>query len=458
MNKLKHSILVILLLVACCSLAQAQDTAALPSQGTVVDGVAAVVGKNIIKISDVENAFAQMRVSQGMAHAQENRCNILESMLISKLLVHKGQVDSVEVSDDDVETQVDYYLKQYVRQYGSKEAMKAATGYSYDDFHDIYFDLVKDRILTQRVQYNLTDKVKVTPAEVSEFYNSIPKDSVPAVAAEYEVSEIVLQPEVPEAEREAVRIRLAELRERVLKGESFSMLATLYSQDGGSAKKGGELGFFTRGDMVAPFEAAAFALKPGEISPIIESTYGFHIIQLIERRGNSINVRHILLSPKVSPEDMLRARVKLDSIANQIRLGHITFDAAAKQYSTATSAKQGGKAVNANTGNGRFDDATLQTRYPGISFASMDTGEVSNATTVTTDNNESAYQIVRMDKKIPEHQANLNDDYDKLYNAALSKAKNDKVMDWAAKQIKNTYIRIADDYKDCNFRLDWLKK
>ena len=215
------------------------------------------------------------------------------------------------------------------------------------------------------------------------------------------MSEILLQPQVPEAERDAVRAQLAALRERVLKGESFSMLATLYSQDGGSAKKGGELGFFTRGDMVAPFEAAAFALKPGEVSPIVESVYGFHIIQLIERRGNSINVRHILITPKVSAEDLLRTRVQLDSLANQIRLGKVSFEEVAKAYSPANSAKLGGKAINSNTGNNRFDDATLQTRYPGISFSSLDTGEVSNATAVTTDNNGNAYQTCAWTRKSP---------------------------------------------------------
>ncbi len=437
---------------------QAQSHDSLSNSGVTVDGVAAVVGRSIVKFSDVENSFAQLRVSQGLVNAKETRCNILESVLISKLLVYKGEVDSVEVTDDEVEQQVEYYLKQFERQYGGREGMKAATGYTYDEMHDIYFDLLHDRILTQRVQYSLTENVKITPAEVSEFYNKIPADSLPVVPAEYEISEIVLQPQVNEEERDAVRAQLAELRERVLKGESFSMLATLYSQDPGSAKRGGELGFFTRGDMVAPFEAAAFALKPGEVSPIVESVYGFHIIQLVERRGNSINVRHILLSPKVNAEDMLRARVKLDSIANQIRLGNITFEDAAKQYSTSSTAVLGGKAINTNTGANRFDDATLATYYPGISFASMNAGEVSNATAVTLENNANAYQIVRMDRKIPEHKANLKDDYDKLYNAALSQAKNDKLMDWADKQIKNTYIRIADDYKDCNFKLNWLKQ
>lgn len=425
---------------------------------TVVDGVAAVVGQNIVKFSDVENAFIQMRVRQGQENAYANRCNILESMLVNKLLVHKGQVDSVEVTDEEVEEQVDYYLKQYVRQYGSKEAMKAATGYSYEDFHDIYFDLIKERLITQRVQYNLTQTVKITPAEVDEFFKKIPTDSIPDIATEYELSEILIQPEINETERENVRTRLAELRERILQGENFSMLATLYSQDPGSAKKGGELGFFTRGDMVPQFEAAAFALKPGEVSPIVETSFGFHIIQLIERRGNSMNARHILLIPKVSPDDLLKARVKLDSIANQIRLGNMTFEKAAKQYSTADNGKIGGCATNGNTGGKRFDDAALTQYYPGISFSSMDAGEVSNATAFTTEDGKDAYRIVTITKKVPGHKANLKDDYDKLFSAALNQAKNDKVMDWAAKQIENTYIRIADEYKDCDFKLNWLKK
>ncbi len=458
MNMFRTWIATIALTMLGTATLQAQTNDSIANAGVTVDGVAAVVGRNIVKISDVETAFAQMRASQGLVNAHENRCNILEGLLISKLLVYKGEVDSVEVTDEEVEQQVEYYLKQFERQYGGRQGLKAATGYTYDEMHDLYFDLLHDRILTQRVQYSLTENVKITPAEVTEFYNKIPVDSLPIVPAEYEISEIVLQPQVNETERDAVRMQLAELRERVLKGENFSMLATLYSQDPGSAKRGGELGFFTRGDMVAPFEAAAFALKPGEVSPIVESVYGFHIIQLIERRGNSVNVRHILLSPKVNAEDMLRARVQLDSIANQIRLGNISFEEAAKQYSTAATAVLGGKAINANTGGNRFDAAAAATSYPGISLANMEEGEVSNATAVTLENNANAFQIVRMDKQIPQHTANLKDDYDKLYNAALSQAKNDKLMEWAARQISNTYIRIGDDYKTCSFRLNWLKK
>ena len=426
---------------------------------TVVDQVVAVVGKNIVKLSDIENAYGQLRRQQGTANAFENRCQILEGMLVNKLLVHKGQVDSTEVTDEEVEEQVQYYLKAALRQFGgSKESMRQATGYNYDEFHDIYFNLLKERILSQRVEYALTENVKVTPAEVAAFFQSIPKDSLPEVPEEYEIAEIVIQPDINEAERERVRFELAQLRERILKGEGFAMLATLYSEDPGSATKGGELGFFNRGDMVSEFEAAAFALKPGEVSPIIETQYGFHILQLIERRGNTINCRHILMSPKVSQEDLLVARVKLDSIANQIRLGNITFEEAALAFSDGATKKQGGVVANPQTGNNRFTKEIFTQLYPGVSLVAMEPGEVTNATAMKTDDNKDAYRIVKLNKKVPAHTANLTDDYDKLYNAALEDAKHRKVMDWCSRMIKNTYIRIAPEFQDCTFQIDWTKK
>ena len=428
-------------------------------QETVVDQVVAVVGKNIVKLSDVENAYGQVARQQGYANAFENRCQVLESMLINKLLVHKGEIDSTEVTDEEVESYVQEYLKAAMRQFGgSKEALKLTTGYTYDEMHDIYFTLLRERILTQRVQYALTEAVKITPAEVTEYFNRIPADSLPTVPEEYEIAEITLQPSINEAERERVRFELAQLRERVLKGEKFSMLATLYSQDPGSAKQGGELGFFTRGDMVPEVEAAAFALKPGEVSPIVESQFGFHIIQLIERRGNTINCRHILLTPKVSSEDLLQARVKLDSIAQQIRLGNITFEEAAAQYSDGSTKKQGGVVSNPTTGNNRFTKEVFTQLYPGISLVAMNAGECTNATLYKTDEQKEAYRLVKLIKKVPAHTANLTDDYDKIYTAALEDAKQKYLLTWSARMLKNTYVRIAPEDQECSFQLDWLKK
>ncbi|MBQ9546679.1 MAG: peptidylprolyl isomerase [Bacteroidales bacterium] len=433
-------------------------TLAIAQQAVPVDKVVAVVGKNIIKMSDIESAYAQVRLRQGNSDGFANRCDILEGMLLNRLMVQKGLIDSVEVSDEEVESQVEYYLKAYLRQYGSKEALREATGFEYDEFHDLYFDLLKNRILSQRVESQLTSSVTVTPQQVRAYYDRIPKDSLMKIEAEYEFAEITIQPAISQQERDRVRLELAQLRERVLKGEKFSMLATLYSQDPGSAKKGGELGFFGRGDMVPEFESAAFALKPGEVSPIIETQFGFHILQLIERRGNTINVRHILLQPKVSNEDLLVARIRLDSIADAIRSGSITFADAVKTYSNANTKRTGGVMVNPNTGNNRFTRSAFTELYPGIAITSMKEGDISNATLMTDEDNKSLYRIVCLTKKIDEHSANLVDDYDKIHAAALAEAKHEKVLSWSAKMIKNTYIRIDDEYKGCNFRLNWIQQ
>ena len=426
-------------------------------QGTVVDGVVAVVGKSIIKISDIENGYVQYRMRQGGDNAQATRCLILENMLLSKLMLHKGEVDSVEVTDDQVEQEVQYYLKNYVRQYGSREALRDATGYTYDEMHDIFFDQLKNRKISQEIEYKLTSNVAVTPREVVDFYNRV-KDSLPTIPESYEISEIVISPEVSEMERDRVRTELAGLRERILKGEKFSMLATLYSQDPGSTAKGGELGFFTRGDMVGEFEAAAFALKPGEVSPIIETNFGFHILQLIERRGNSVNVRHILMIPKVSTDDLLKARMRLDSIAQEVRQGKITFSEAARLYSDGASKSQGCVVTNNITSSTRFTKEDISEQFPGISVSSMNVGDVTNALIMKTEDQRDAYRIIRLDQRLPEHKANLTDDYDRLSSAALQEAKDKKIMEWSAKMIKNTYIRIADDYKDCDFKLNWTGK
>ncbi|MCR5066141.1 MAG: peptidylprolyl isomerase [Bacteroidales bacterium] len=448
-------ILSLSILLSLSSFMMAQGVTAVGSDETVVDKVVAVVGKNIVKLSDVENGYLSVRVSKGYENAFENRCNILEGLLINKLLVHKGEVDSTEVTDQEIEANVQYYLKQYERQYGSHEAIRQATGYTYDEMKDLFTKMMRERMLAERVRHELTNNVKITPYEVQQFFNKIPADSVPEIPETIEVAEIVRKPQINDEERERVKLELNKLRERILNGDRFTTLATLYSEDPGSSSKGGELGFFTRGDMVGEFEAAAFALKPGEVSPVIETQFGFHIIQLIERRGNAINCRHILMMPKVSAEDLLKARMLLDSVAREIRLGHLTFAEAAKQYSDDGNRMEGGRVTHPQTGSYQFTLDDLKQLYPNISFASMNAGDISNATALKTDENKDAYRLMTVVKRNPSHKANLKDDYDRIFNAALENAKQEKIFEWAQKTIKNTYIKIDDEFKDCSFKLKW---
>ncbi len=427
--------------------------AAAAQKETVADGVAAVVGRNIVKYSDIERSYAQVRLRQGTADEQKNRCAILENLILNQLLIHKAEIDSLDkdISDDDISQNALYYLKNDMRQYGTREALREATGFTYDELKEQYERMIKNMMMAQRAQYALTGDVAVTPSEVTDFFNNLEPDSLPMMPERYELSEIVIEPTISEDERDRVRTELASLRERVLKGEKFSMLATLYSQDPGSARKGGELGFFSRGEMVSEFESAAFALKPGEVSPIIETQFGFHIIQLIERRGNTVNARHILLIPKVSTDDLLKARMKLDSIADEIRAGHTSFEEAARQYSTADNARQGGTATNPADGTPRFDKASADKIYYNIGISGMKEGQISNATAMKTDENRDAYRIVRLNKKYAAHRANLTDDYDNIYNAALAAARQKRLTEWARRQMKLTYVRLSDEYKNCVF-------
>lgn len=425
--------------------------AATAQPGTLVDGVAAVVGRNIVKYSDIDRSYAQMRLRSGVGDEQSTRCAILENLILAQLLVHKAEVDSLEVTDADVNQYVQYYLKNDLRQYGSKEGLREATGFTYDELKEQYERMIRNNLMSRNAERAVTEGVNITPAEVTDFFNSLPADSLPMMPERYELSEIVIEPAISETERDRVRGELAALRERILKGEKFSMLATLYSQDPGSAKQGGELGFFSRGDMVGEFEAAAFALKPGEVSPIIETQFGFHIIQLIERRGNTINVRHILITPKVSSEDLLQARMRLDSLATEIRAGRISFEDAARRYSTGSGAKQGGTVTNSADGSSRFDAEAIKEHYYTVGIPGMDEGQISNATAMKTADQRDAYRIVRLNKKYPAHRANLTDDYDNIYNAALAAAKQKRMQEWARRQMQNTYIKLSDEYKNCVF-------
>ncbi|MBR1766464.1 MAG: peptidylprolyl isomerase [Bacteroidales bacterium] len=448
MRKAKRAAIVFAMATMAGLTAHAQPAA---SSGTLVDGVAAVVGKNIVKYSDIDRTYAQMRLRSGAGNAEATRCAILENLVLSQLLIHKGEVDSVEVSDAEVNQYLQRFLDNDMQQYGSREALREATGFSYDELKEQYERMIRNSLLSRSVEYQITEGVKVTPAEVTEFFNNLPADSLPMMSERYELSEIVIEPVVSEEERDRVRTELGTLRERVVNGESFSMLAALYSQDPGTARKGGETGFFARGKMVQEFESAAFALKPGEVSPIIETQFGFHIIQLIERRGNTVNVRHILISPKVSPEDLLQARMKLDSLATEIRSGNLSFEDAAKRYSTAANAKQGGFVTNSVDGSSRFDADAVKQSYYSVGIPGMDVGQISNATAFKTEDNHDAYRIVRLNRKYPSHRANLVDDYDNIYNAALADAKQKRMLEWARRQAARTYIRLADEFKNCTF-------
>jgi peptidyl-prolyl cis-trans isomerase SurA len=276
-----------------------------PGKQQVVDQVVAVVGNNIIMLSDIEAQYQQF-LSQTTLRGDDLRCRILDQLLLNKLLLHQAKVDSVEVTDDQVEQKINQNMSYYIQQIGSVEKLEKYYGKSMSELKEEFRPMVRDQLVTQQMQSKVTGGINASPNDVKNFYESIPRDSLPLINSEVEYSQIIKKVAVSDEEKRKTKEEIIKLRERVINGEEFSTLAILYSQDKESAKQGGELGFVNRGDLVPEFEAAAFRLKSlTETSPVIETQFGFHIIQLIERRGDKINCRHILLHPKVSPEDIV---------------------------------------------------------------------------------------------------------------------------------------------------------
>ncbi len=427
----------------------------------IIDGVIAVVGRNMIKESELETSFLQAKSQVGiMENAFDTRCNIFESMLINKLMLHQAEIDSIEVTDEEITRELDSRIKQMIRMYGSQEVMEKMMKKSVSEIKTIYRDLIRENIMIAQIDQKLTGTINITPQEVVDFYQSIPQDSLPVIEQEYRFAQIVKLPEISDEEKEAVKSRLNDYRERILKGSKFSTLATLYSDDPASAKQGGELGFFSRGDMVAEFENAAFSLQEGEISPIIETQYGFHIIQLIERRGNQVNCRHILLQPKISELQMEQARKELSEIKDEIAKGEITFEDAVVKYSDDASKINGGVIVNPYNASASFSkDAINETmqNVDKVDFDAMKEGDITEPVRFKSDLAD-AYRLIKVTRKTSAHKVNLTEDYDKIQESALNSKKTDIIKEWAEKRIKNTYININPEYRDCNFKLNWLKK
>jgi len=422
----------------------------------VIDQVVAVVGKSIILESDIQNQYLSYReMQQGISgSASDIKCKILEDVLFQKLMVTQAEVDSIEISEVQVEADLDRRLAGFIQQFGSQEKMEDYYGKTISDIKKELHDIVYEQMLAQQVQSGIVSDVDVTPSEIRAFYKSIPNDSVPQLKTEYVIAEIVKNPPISIDEKLRIKEQLMDYRKRILDGSSFSTLAIMYSQDPGSAKKGGELGFYGRGQLYPEFEAVAFKLKEGEISNVLETEAGYHIIQMIKRKGDYINVRHILLTPKVSPLDLAKAKHELDSIVILIRADSISFEDAVTRFSEADNINNGGIIINPYSNSTTFDAEQLD---PQVSFVieKMKVGEISNPVPMKTEEKKDAYRILLLKEKTQPHKANLVDDYSRIRQWALQD-KQMKTMDkWIDKKAKNTYVRIIDDYKTCGFDHSW---
>lgn len=428
----------------------------LAQKGTPIDGIVAVIGKSIIMRSDLEKHYkdytAQFRTVED---PDEIYCTVLENLVFNKLMVNQAEIDSIEVTDEEVDYRLNSKISYFLQQTGGD--VKYIENYFNKPMSEIKKDMremMYEQALIEQVQSNITNSITVTPSEVNQFAAKISPDSMPMVSTSYQFGEIVKIPPVSDEEINSVKERLLSYRERVLRGEKFGALARLYSDDPGSASKGGDLGFVERGTLYPEFEAAAFNLKSGEISQVVKTQAGYHIIQMIERRGESIRVAHILIQPKPSTDEQVKAITYLDSVRNIIISEKMTLEEAAKKFSEGSTRLNGGMVVNPYNSSLTFDrqsmdDATFTT------INKLIPGEYSECVPFVNDDGIMAYRLIYLKERVSEHKANIVEDYDMIKNAALEQKKYAALEKWVVDKVKVTNIKISEQYKYCPFVTKW---
>ncbi|MEM7550624.1 MAG: peptidylprolyl isomerase [Bacteroidota bacterium] len=416
-------------------------------QEVVVDEIIVKVDDYIVLKSDLEKAY--LDVSSRGSFTQGNlKCRLLEQMVVDKLLVAKAEIDSVVVSEDEVQRNLDRRFQVLVSQVGSKEEIEAFYGKSIEEFQEELREQVEEQLIVQRMQGTITEGLDVTPAEVKKFFKNIPADSLPFFSKEVAVAQLVKFPEVSKPQKLKVKDRLLEIREQIKSDSDFEEMARKYSEDPGSAFRGGNYGFQTRGSFVPEYEAAVFKMEPGEISEPIESEFGYHLIQLIERRGNEYNSRHILLKIEPSEEDLEGTEDLLDSLKTTIEEGNLTFQKAASEYSDDIVTSGSGGFFAGSTGALSIPVDEIDP----VLFFTLDTMSVGSITPpmrYRTDDGKDAVRVIYYKSFSPPHQANLNDDYQKIYSATLNSKRSKILNKWFDDARYDVYIDIDDEYSNC---------
>lgn len=440
----------------CAMLATAMP---LVAQDNVIDEVLWVVGDEAILKSDVEQARLYYMM-QGRSVEGEPYCVIPEQLAIQKLFLHQAAVDSIEVTEQEVINAVENEINQRIAQIGSREKMEEYYSKTSTQIREELRETMRDRMIVEKMQYKLFEDIKVTPAEVRRGYEQMKEEDIPFVPTQVEVQIITQQPEIPLEEIERVKSELREYAERVNSGDAqFSTLAVFYSQDEGSARRGGDLDFFGRGEMVPEFSAVAFNLTdPNKVSKIVETEFGFHIIQLIEKRGDRVRARHILRKPEVPAENLKLSMEKLDSVAGDIRNGKMSFEEAVMLSDDKNTRKNFGLMSNEMTLSSRFELQELPQEVARAVYA-MKEGEISAPFVMIDKRGKEVCAIVKLKSRIEGHKATPTEDFQVIKDVIISQIKGKKLEEWIKEKQKSTYVRINGDWCDCEFQYPgWVKK
>jgi peptidyl-prolyl cis-trans isomerase SurA len=434
-------------------------TMQLMAQDNVIDEVVWVIGDEAILKSEVETERRNAQYS-GRKFDGDPYCVIPEELALQKLFLNQAAIDSIEVSDTDVMSEVEYRINYYINQMGSREKMEEYFDKTYTQIREELREMIRRELTMQKMQQELMKDVKVTPAEVRRYFKELPSDSIPYIPTQVEVQLITIEPEIPEEEIERVKTRLREFTERINSGETtFSTLARLYSEDSGSALQGGETGLTGKGRWVPEFSNVAFNLTdPNKVSKIVETEYGFHIIQLIEKRGDRVNVRHILLKPQAAEEDLMNALSRLDSIADDIRSNKFTFEDAVINISSDKDTRMNhGLLPNTETGTSKFEMQNLPQEIA-RAVNTMNVNEISEPFIMRNNKGKEVCAIVKLKSRVKGHKATLTEDFQALKSVVLEKKCAEKIDKWIREKQKTTYVRINEKWRNCDFKYPgWIR-
>lgn len=445
--------------LACCACLSAV------AQDNVIDEIVWVVGDDAILRSDIETQRLYM-LNEGQRFDGDPYCVIPEQLAIQKLYLNQAKIDSITANENQVIQSVDQWMNMAVNQMGSREKLEEYMGKKFSQIKDERKETVREQQIVQQMQQKLIGEIKLTPSEIRKYFNQLPQDSLPTIPTTVEVQIVTMEPRIPFEETDAIKARLREFTEQVNTGKmEFSTLARLYSEDPGSSVRGGELGFMSKTQLLPEFANVAFNLKdPKRVSQIVQTEYGYHIIQLIEKRGDRINCRHILLKPKVSDKELTDATTRMDSLYNDLKAEKFSFDEAATFVSADKDTRNNkGLMVNqnyesSNYGTPKFEMQELLQEIGKVVYQ-MEVGDISKPFTMLTDKQKEVVAIVKLKARVEGHKANLADDFQAMKQLVESRKREELLNDWIRKKQKTTYVRISEGWRNCDFKYPgWVKE
>jgi peptidyl-prolyl cis-trans isomerase SurA len=428
-------------------------------EGIVVDKIAAQVGDNIILLSDVESQ-KQQAVASGIQLNPNIRCEILEQLMYQELLVNQAKLDSLVISDEQVDAEMENRIRVIENQIGSRQEMEKFYGKTVNEIKDEFREVIKNKLLADEMEHNITKDISVTPKEVQDFYATIPEDSIPLINSQLSFQQIVYYPAITKEDKQLAYDKLGEIRRNILAGKSFETQARIHSMDPGSASDGGKIEA-SRGMMVPQFEAALFSLNPGDVSDVFETSYGYHIVKLVSRKGDDYICRHILISPEFSAVELSKAAALMDSCYAKLNSKKMTWEEAVIRYSNDESTMQNkGIITNPITGEQTWDMEDLNQVDQQIFLITdaMEKGDISQPNLyMNIFDHKQGIRIVRLMNRTEPHRANLQQDYALIKRAAENDKKQNTINNWIKGKINNAYIRIDDEFKNCEFKNNWAR-